>query len=95
MKTPELLLAANGYVVINFEEYDSKLWVEATKYLETKLNFSRAGNKVAGLDEGIFPSFVNGDVCIEAGWDNWSGNYLLSTCSGGDQVLNELFKRIF
>ncbi|WP_338520047.1 hypothetical protein [Alteromonas gracilis] len=93
MKQPKMLVAANDHVVINFEEFDSKLWSDAVKHLEIHLGFSRCGERVAGLDEGILPSFVNGKVSIEAGWDNWSGNYLLSTCGAGDKVLSNLFMR--
>ena len=86
--------AANKHVTIDFNDYDNPQWSEAENILEVELSFVRIGNKVAGIDEGIFRSFIKGDIKIDAGWDNWSGCYLLSTSEKGDELLKTLAARL-
>ncbi|MBB1387775.1 hypothetical protein H5119_20065 [Pseudoalteromonas sp. SG45-5] len=86
--------AANKHVTIDFNDYDNPKWSEAEKILEVELSFDRIGNQVAGIDEGIFPSFIKDDIKIDAGWDNWSGCYLLSTSKQGDELLKQLAVRL-
>lgn len=95
MNKPRLHTAANGHAAIDFEDYDSPKWFEAVFLLESEQDFKRAGETVIGMDEGILPSFVKGEISIEAGWDNWSGNYLLSKSHDGDEVIKWLFQKIF
>lgn len=95
MNKPRLHTAENGRVSIDFEEYDSPQWFEAVSVLEKEQGFVRTGEALIGMDEGILPSFVKGGVSIAAGWDNWSGSYLLSESSEGDEVLKLLFTKLF
>jgi hypothetical protein len=46
------------------------------------------------VDEGISQDFVKDGITISAGWDNWSGEYLLSTSDDGDDLLTKLFAAI-
>jgi hypothetical protein len=85
--------AANGHLSLEFGEYDSPLWHDVSVYLERDLGFTREGEVVAGFDEGIRQSFERGDILISAGWDNWSGDYLLANSRSGDEVLHALFAR--
>lgn len=86
MNEPLLMTAANGHNWITFEAYDTPQWHKAIEWLKRE-GFAESGAPVLGLDEGILPSYVKQDVAIAAGFDNWSGNYLLAECSKGDQVI--------
>ena len=94
MQKPLLTVAANGHLFLTFEEYSSSLMRDISKYLETGLGFARSGPAVAGVDEGISQDFVKDGMTISAGWDNWSGEYLLSTSYDGDALLTKLFAAI-
>ena len=59
-----------------------------------ELGFEREGEAVLGMDEGILSSFVKGGLTIAAGWDNWSGNYLLSESQAADEVLKQIIKKL-
>lgn len=85
--------AANGHLFLEFGDYDSKLWEEISRHLEAELGFNRVGDAVVGCDEGIRQSFERNGLLISAGWDNWSGDYLLSESSLGDELLQSLFGR--
>lgn len=87
---PSLSIAANGHVTLDFGDYDSVAYQQVCAKLENELGFSRQGRTVAGLDEGINPSFLRAGLEISAGWDNWSGSYLLSNSDAGDAVLRRL-----
>jgi hypothetical protein len=95
MNKPRLHTAANGHAAIDFEEYDSPEWFEAVFLLESEQGFQRTGEAVMVMDEGVMPSFVKGEISIEAGWNNWSGNYLLSASKDGDEVIKWLFQKLF
>lgn len=86
MIEPLLLTAANGHYWITFEVYDTPQWFMAIEWLWRE-GFIKSGTPVLGLDNGILPSYVKQDVAIAAGFDNWSGNYLLANCDKGDQVI--------
>lgn len=86
MTEPLLLIAANGHNWITFEDYDTPQWRLATEWLRRE-GFTESGAPIIGLDEGILPSYVKQGVVIAAGFDNWSGNYLLAECDKGDQVI--------
>ena len=86
MAKPLLLTAANGHNWITFEDYDTPQWHLAIAWLKRE-GFNESGAPVIGLDEGILPSYVKEGVAIGAGFDNWSGNYLLAECDKGDQVI--------
>lgn len=98
METPLLLKAANGRNLLEFEAYDSPQWFLAVDWL-TAQGFTRRAlltesQQVIGCDEGIMPSFVREGVSLAAGWDNWSGNYLLAECELGDGLLLELARHV-
>jgi hypothetical protein len=98
MEIPLLLTAANGRNFLTFEAYDTPQWFAAVDWL-TDQRFERTSQaagvqSVLGLDEGIMPSFVREEITILAGWDNWSGNYLLAECENGDKVLATLANHV-
>lgn len=86
MTKPLLSTAANGHNFLTFEDYDTPQWHLAIEWLKRE-GFSESGPLVVGLDEGILPSFARGPVVIAAGFDYWSGHYLLSQCEMGDLVI--------
>lgn len=81
-----LTTAANGHNFLTFEDYETPQWRLAIEWLKGA-GFSESGTSIVTLDEGIFPSFVRNSVTIAAGFDNWSGNYLLANCEIGDQII--------
>ena len=87
-------IAANGYVTLDFGDFDSVPYQQACAKLETELGFARYGDTVAGLDEGVSPSFLRADLEISAGWDNWSGSYLLANSDAGDAILRHLYAEL-
>lgn len=91
---PSLSIAANGHVTLDFGDYDSVAYQQACAKLENELGFSRQGDSVAGLDEGISPSFLRAKLEISAGWDNWSGSYLLANSDEGDEILRRLYAEL-
>lgn len=98
METPLLLKAANGRNFLAFEAYDTPQWFAAVEWL-TAQGFTRRSpfteaRPVIGCDEGIMPSFVREGVSLAAGWDNWSGNYLLAQCEQGDGLLVDLARHV-
>jgi len=86
MAEPLLMTAANGHNEITFEDYETVKWYSAVEWLKHE-GFAECGDKVLELDEEILPSFVKQGVTIAAGFDNWSGNYLLAECDMGDEVI--------
>lgn len=86
--------AANKHSMLEFGDYDTEVWRVAVALLEQELGFHRTGELVAGLDEGILPSFEKASMKIDAGWDNWAGMYLLANCPSGDDLLAMLEKRL-
>jgi hypothetical protein len=91
---PSICIASNGHVALDFGDYDSLSYQKACAKLENEIGFSRHGETVAGLDEGVSPSFLRVEVEISAGWDNWSGSYLLSNSDAGDAILRHLYAEL-
>ncbi|KQV49021.1 hypothetical protein ASC93_13195 [Massilia sp. Root335] len=91
---PSLSIAANGHLTLDFGDYDSLAYQQVCAKLENELGFDRHGRTVAGLDEGVNPSFVRAELEITAGWDNWSGSYLLANSDAGDAVLRSLYTEL-
>lgn len=92
--SPSLSVAANGYLTLAFDDYDSVAYQQVCAKLENELGFARHGRTVAGLDEGINPSFICAELEISAGWDNWSGSCLLANSDAGDTVLRRLYAEL-
>jgi len=78
--------------MIAFEEDGSSAWLDACAILEKRYGFARIGKAAIGAGQGIHPDFCLGRIQISAGWDNWSGDYLLANCREGDQIIQELFE---
>lgn len=82
--------AANGHLVIAFGDVDDSTWSDFAKRLESEFGFTRVGSALLGMDEKIHQSFYKPDVTLAAGWDIWSGHYLLSESNEGDTFIREL-----
>lgn len=54
------------------------------------LGFTRSGPSVVGPDQTLFPSFTRDTLTLEAGWDIWSGYYLMASNDQGDAFLSTL-----
>lgn len=52
------------------------------------------GSTVIGIDEKIHQNFQCAEFTLAAGWDNWSGHYLLSDSVAGDVFLQKLFDQL-
>jgi hypothetical protein len=91
---PEMHTASNGFLSLDFGDYDSPLAMSISHLLEIDWGFRRQGPAVLGVDEGISPNFVRGEIVLAAGWDNWSGQYLLSTSKDEDEILRQIFNMI-
>lgn len=91
---PDLHTASNGFLSLGVGDYDSPLAVSISDFLETDWGFTRDGPAVFGMDEGVSPNFVRGEIVLAAGWDNWSGQYLLSNSNEGDAILRQIFGMI-
>ncbi|WP_316674885.1 hypothetical protein [uncultured Tolumonas sp.] len=93
MTTALLTIAANGHNFLTFEDYETNQWRLALEWLKGS-GFSESRTSIVTIDEGILPSFVRNSVTIAAGFDNWSGNYLLANCEIGDQIIIALARHV-
>ena len=93
MAEPLLMTAANGHNWITFEDYDTPQWQLAVEWLRIE-GFTESGSSVIGLGEGILPSYVKQGIAIAAGFDHWSGNYLLAECDKGDHVILKIANHV-
>lgn len=69
-------------------------WHSLADRLVNHHGFQRVGSPGFGLDERIHPDFQCADFRLAAGWDIWSGHYLLSQCTAGDVFLQRLFNQL-
>lgn len=91
---PTLQTAANGHLTIDFNALPESHWEALTTRLMETGGFHRIGQTVMGLDEAILPSFQRAGLTLAAGWNIWSGHYLLSECAAGDEFLRTLFSEL-
>ena len=56
--------------------------------------FRREGIRIFGPDEQIAPDFVRGNLRLLAGYDDWSGLYLLAKDEQGDSFLETFAREI-
>ena len=91
---PTLHTAANGHLTLNLNDESSECWPQIVARLESEFGLRRVGAKVLGVSEGIHPSFEGPEFTLLAGWDNWSGEYLLSESASGDAFLRKLFDEL-
>lgn len=86
--------AANGHLTLNLNEMPDAFWHSLADRLVNHHGFQRVGSPDFGLDERIHPDFQCADFILAAGWDIWSGHYLLSDSMAGDAFLHQLFDRL-
>jgi hypothetical protein len=83
--------AANGHLTLNLNNTPTESWLALSARLVNEFGFRRSGNAVTSVDERIHQSFERPELKLAAGWDNWSGHYLLSESAPGDEFLRSLF----
>jgi hypothetical protein len=88
---PTLDTAANGHLTLNFNELSDTYWLALADNLIKLRGFKRLGSPVIGVDEKIHHHFQCAEFSLAAGWDNWSGHYLLSDSVPSDVFLQKLF----
>jgi hypothetical protein len=58
-----------------------------------RYGFYRWGSCTIGIDETIYPSFLRFGICICAGWDNFSGYYLMANDQKSDEFLRRFYDK--
>jgi hypothetical protein len=91
---PTLDTAANGHLTLSFNELSDACWLSLAENLIKLQGFKRLGSPVIGVDEKIHQNFQCAEFSLAAGWDNWSGHYLLSDSVAGDVFLKKLFDQL-
>lgn len=91
---PTLHTAANGHLTLNLNELPDSYWLSLAENLIKFRGFKRVGSPVIGVNEQIHQSFQCAEFALAAGWDNWSGHYLLSESVAGDVFLQKLFNQL-
>jgi len=79
---------------MNFDKLPNSYWRSICRRLEHRDGFRRTGAVITGVGETIHQSFERSGITLGAGWDTWSGNYLLSDSSAGDEFLQRLFHEL-
>lgn len=91
---PTLLKAANGHLMLCLGGLPESYWEALMHRLVSLHGFAREGRQIVGPGEGIYPDFRRSDCHIEAGYDTWSGNYLLSSSVVADDFLRRLLHEL-
>src|SRR3990167_213269 len=91
---PTLDTAANGHLTLSFNELSDACWLLLAENLIKLRGFKRLGSPVISIDEKIHQNFQCAEFSLAAGWDNWSGHYLLSNSVVGDVFLQKLFDQL-
>jgi len=89
-----LFKAANGHFSLECGDLPDSYWQLIVEVLEKEEGFGRSGCPVLGAGEMIHEDFVSECFTLSAGWDNWSGHYLLANSAEGDEFLQQLFERL-
>jgi len=94
MTKPSLHRAASGHLTLDFNDLPESYWLGVSLRLESHHGFTRVGPAVPGAHEQIHQGFARPDFALAAGWDNWSGHYLLSDSAEGDDFLQMLYDEL-
>ncbi len=86
-----LSTAANGHLTMALNGLPESYWLSLVEHMIQVRGFKRVGASIVGLDEKINESFQCSQFSFAAGWDIWSGHYLLAQCAAGDRYLRTLF----
>lgn len=82
--------AANGHLLLELGDASDAAWADLTALLVDEYKFIRVGSAVLGAGEKIHQAFQAPEFTLAAGWDNWSGHYLLSESAEGDSFIERL-----
>jgi hypothetical protein len=91
---PSLHTTANGHLTLDFNELSGICWLSLAEELIKLQGFKRVRSPVIGIDEQIHQNFQCAEFNLAAGWDNWSGHYLLSNSVPGDVFLQQPFHQL-
>ncbi|MCE6978194.1 hypothetical protein EI534_12505 [Pseudomonas frederiksbergensis] len=91
---PTIHKAVNGHLSLDFNELSDACWLSIAEELIKLRGFKRMGSPVIGVSEQIHQNFQCAEFNLAAGWDNWSGHYLLSDSVAGDVFLQKLFDQV-
>jgi len=86
--------AANDHLTLEFGDASDAHWQAVVQKLENQFGLTRTGNHIHGGDSTIYQNFTCDQFTLAAGWDTWSGNYLLANSTAGDDFLTILFEAI-
>lgn len=82
--------AANGHLSLELGDAPDAAWSDLTALLVNEYKFTRVGSAVLGAGAQIHQSFQAPEFTLAAGWDNWTGHYLLSESAEGDAFIERL-----
>jgi len=82
--------AANGHLVMELGDASDSVWADLTARLVNEYKLTPVGIPVLGAEEKIHQSFQSPEFTLAAGWDNWSGHYLLAESAQGDAFIEKL-----
>lgn len=82
--------AANGHLSLELGDASDAAWAALAALLVNEYKFTRVGSAVLGAGEQIHQSFQAPEFTLAAGWDSWSGHYLLSESAAGDAFIERL-----
>jgi hypothetical protein len=82
--------AANGHLILNWPSAGHSFYTLLCWWLWLRYGLRRSGHRVISPDAVILPDFVTAGLRLSAGWDIWSGCYLLSEDENSDMFLKRL-----
>ena len=82
--------AANGHLVLNWPTAGHLFYILLCAWLRLRYGVRRTGRQIVSPDDVILRDFVGKGLRLKSGWDNWSGDYLLSEDQAGDMFLSRL-----
>lgn len=86
-------MAANGHLTLSRPSAGPLLYSLLCWRLRLRHGLRREGREVISPDDIILPDFVTAGLRLGAGWDNWSGYYLIAQDGAGDTFLERLARK--
>jgi hypothetical protein len=80
-------MAANGHLMLSWPHAGHGFFTLVCPLFRFKYSLRRMGHTVYSPYEMILPGLVGPGFRLKAGWDDFSGNYLLSEDRAGDEFL--------
>lgn len=80
---------ASGHNSYNISDGEQNDIYKIADILEREFGFKMAAVPVAGLD-GIYWETQKDEIELIAGWDIWSGLFVMSQCFAGDEAVAQI-----